>query len=90
MFPGRTLHEFFDQWVYGEGQIEIEYKTETVKSEKDYLVKIQLQQVQDGYEEFHFPLEVKLIFEDATEKSIRYDISSKDTLLEISTDRNTG
>ncbi len=82
---GKNLAEFFDQWVYGEGQIEIEYKTETVKSEKDYLVKIQLQQVQDGYEEFHFPLEVKLIFEDATKKSIRYDISSKDTLLEIST-----
>jgi aminopeptidase N len=82
---GKSLDQFFEQWVYSNGQIELEYKTETIKSEKDYLVRIQLEQIQEDYEEFHFPLEVKIIFKDSTENSYRYEITSKDTLLEIST-----
>ena len=43
-----------------------------------------MEQVQEDYEEYHFPLEVKISFKDSTEKSYRYEIASKDTLLEIS------
>ena len=77
--------DFLTQWIYGEGQIELEYKTETVKSQNEYLNKIQLEQIQEDYEAYHFPLEVKIIFKDSTEKSFRYEITSKDTLIEIST-----
>jgi aminopeptidase N len=83
---GKNLDKFFDQWVYGKGQIELEYKTESVKSDNDYLIKIPLQQVQEDYEEYHIPLEVKMIFKDSLEKKFRYEIVSRDTVLEISTD----
>jgi aminopeptidase N len=84
---GKNLDKFFKQWIDGEGEIKLEYKTMVVKSEEKYKIKIQLEQVQEDYEEYHFPLEVKVIFRDSTEKSFRYDITSKDTLLEISTDK---
>jgi aminopeptidase N len=83
---GKNLHKFFEQWVYGKGQIELEYKTESVKSDNGYLTKIPLQQVQEEYEEYHFPLEIKMIFKDGIEKEFRYEIVSRDTVLEISTD----
>jgi len=44
-----------------------------------------LEQIQEEYEEYHFPLEVKISFKDSTEKSLRYEIVSKDTLIEIQT-----
>ena len=82
---GKNLDKFFEQWVYGKGQIELEYVAETKKSNNEYLSRIQLGQIQDDYEEYHFPLEVKFSFKDSTEKFFRYEITSKDTLIEIST-----
>ncbi len=82
----QNLDKFFEQWVYNEEQIELEYKTETIKSENNYLTKISLQQVQEDYEEFYFPLEVKMIFKEGMKKDFRYEIISRDTVLEISTD----
>ena len=80
---GKNLDKFFEQWVYGKGQIDLEYKTETLKSDEEYLVKIYLEQIQEEYEEYHFPLEVKIIFKDSTAKNVHYDIASRDTVLEI-------
>ena len=48
-------------------------------------MRIQLEQIQEEYEEYHYPLEVKISFKDSTDKSYRYEITSKDTLIEIST-----
>jgi aminopeptidase N len=82
---GKNLDKFFDQWVYSEGQIEIEYKKETIKSEENYLVKIYLEQVQEEYEIYNFPLEIKMKFKDDTEQNLRYNIVSRDSILEIRT-----
>jgi aminopeptidase N len=81
---GKNLDKFFEQWVYGKGQIELEYKTETTSSGQDYILRIMLEQTQEDYEEYHFPLDVKIVFKDSTAKSYRYEIASIDTLLEIS------
>ena len=80
---GKNLNKFFDQWVYGEGQIELAYKTENSNTGNDYLVRIQLEQNQEDYEVFHFPLEIKLSYTDSTFNKFRYNITTKDTLLEI-------
>jgi len=81
----KNLDKFFEQWVYNEGQIEIEYKSEIVNSSEGYLVKIQLQQIQEDYEVYQFPLEIKMVYKDSTEQNFRYEITSRDTLIEIST-----
>ncbi len=82
---GKNLNKFFDQWVYSKGNIELEYQTKLIKSKNNYLVEIHLQQVQEDYEEFYFPLEIKMTLANETEKKFIYEIVSRDTLLEIST-----
>lgn len=81
---GKNLDKFFDQWVYSHGQIELEYKTETESSADDSKLKIHLAQVQEDYNEFHFPLEVNLKFKDSSEENYRFNIVSRDTVLQIS------
>ena len=83
---GKNLEKFFGQWIQGEGVIKLEYETVIENFGKGYLIKIFLKQVQEEYEEYHFPLEIKLTFADSSENSYRFNITSKDTLLKISTD----
>jgi len=82
---GIDLDKFFEQWVLSTGQIDLEYKTKVLESETNPLVEIYLKQVQEEYEVFNFPLEIKMLFKDNSEKLFRYNISSRDTVLEIST-----
>lgn len=84
---GKNLDKFFDQWINGEGEIELQYQTAVENSQKGYTVKIKLRQVQDEYGEYHFPLQVRLAFADSSEYSNRYYIASKDTVLKISVDK---
>lgn len=59
---GKNLEKFFDQWVYsGEGIIEIEYKWIKKRRSGKILNTLILEQMQDEYEEYHFPLEIKLL-----------------------------
>jgi aminopeptidase N len=79
----KNLDKFFDQWVYGKGQIELNYSTKTEATDDGNILTIHLGQVQEEYEEFHFPLEINLIFSDLSEQNFRFNIISKDTLLKI-------
>jgi aminopeptidase N len=81
----QNLDKFFEQWVYSEGQIDLEYNTETILQEDNLVIKIFLEQIQVDYEVFNFPLQIKLKFKDDSEESFRYDIVSRDTTLEILT-----
>jgi aminopeptidase N len=80
---GKNLDKFFEQWIYSQGQIELEYKTETSDYGDEYMVKIYLQQVQQEYKEYHFPLDVRLYSNDGNGQNFRYYITARDTLLEI-------
>ena len=80
---GKNLDKFFDQWVYGKEQIELEYKTKTEIKADASILKIHLNQIQDEYEEFHFPLEIKLSYKDLSIDDFKFYITSKDTLLQI-------
>ena len=80
---GKNLDKFFEQWVQNEGQIEIEYQTGFVKSDNNEFVKINLEQIQEDYEVYNFPLEVKIVFADSSSQSFRFEITSQDTVLEM-------
>ena len=80
---GKNLDKFFEQWVQNEGQIEIEYQTGFVKSDNNEFVKINLEQIQEDYEVYNFPLEVKIVFADSSAQNFRFEITSQDTVLEM-------
>jgi len=80
---GKNFDKFFEQWVDSEGQIELKYETEILTSNDEYITEIKLQQVQDDYEVYHFPLELKMMFGDSTSQFYKYEITTRDTVIRI-------
>jgi len=61
----KDLSKFFDQWVYeGENTPVVNYRWK-IKQDKDstYYLVLSLKQVQKGETEYHFPLEVKFMYD---------------------------
>ena len=60
---GKDLDKFFDQWIIGVGEIELNYNWETIQIGDNYKTIIDLKQVQEKYEEYHFTLEIGMQYE---------------------------
>ena len=80
---GKNLDKFFDQWITGEGEIELDYTSSIINYNNQVKIELGIKQIQEEYDVYHFPLEVQLMFEDSTTKNFSFNISSKDTVLEI-------
>ena len=80
---GKNLDKFFEQWVYmGEGNINLDYKWKTKNdSSRNYRVLIELNQTQEKYKDYNFPLDIK--FENSTDSSLTksFFITSRDTTI---------
>jgi aminopeptidase N len=83
---GKDLDKFFDQWINGEGEIELEYAWESEKKTDKYENSILLYQVQKEYDTYHFPLEVLIQMENGEKKNFLFEINSRETHIEIGTD----
>ena len=60
---GKDLDKFFDQWIKGVGEIELNFNWETKQIGDTYNTLIDLQQIQEKYEEYHFPLEIGIQYD---------------------------
>lgn len=83
---GKDFDKFFDQWINGEGEIELEYEWESEKEGDEYENNVYLYQLQEGYDTYHFPLEVLVQMENGKEKRFIFEIKSRETQIEIKTD----
>lgn len=83
---GKDLYRFFDQWINGEGEIEIEYKWESEKEDKKFKNNISIYQVQEEYDTYNFPLEILVKMESGREKRLHFKIISRESHLEFNTD----
>jgi aminopeptidase N len=83
---GKNLDKFFDQWINGEGEIEIEYEWNSEKEGDKYKNGLILFQVQKEYDTYHFPLEVLVQLENGEEERYIFEIKSRETQIEIKTD----
>lgn len=61
-FANRNFTKFFDQWVYeGKGFLKLKIGwDEELISNKNYQLKITIEQIQNGYENYHFPLDIEV------------------------------
>ena len=92
----RNLVKFFDQWIYGAGRIEITYDWQIEKFGDSYFMFIEVNQEQEEYEEYHFPLEIAIQYEKAPKyqtfyidkKSVQFRIESKQSPEDIIIDPN--
>lgn len=78
---GKSLQQFFDQWIYREGHPEL--KVEFTSDGKT--AKIKIEQAQQG-EPFSFPLEIRLAFARG-DKIYTFNISDKESAFQIPIDK---
>jgi len=72
----KDLTKFFDQWIFkSDDQIKAEYLYVVSELNGKYSIEISIEQVQERYKEFHFPLEIKIVFDDQTGEVIRTNIN---------------
>lgn len=78
----RNLDKFFNQWLFdGSGYLELEIKlSEKVISKNEIELKIDIQQIQTGYENYHFPLDIELEDSSGNIKNITSYIKGNTTL----------
>ena len=77
---GKNLNQFFKQWLYeGTGILVLRYNWEFDKNKN---IKLKLKQVQDGFENYHFSIDV-LINSKSSEETEKFYITSRDTVLTI-------
>lgn len=83
-----NLDMFFNQWVYKSGNLYLEYEWKAKPNKEGYLINIDIDQTQEKYSAFHFPLEVKILLQsgkilyqtfkiDARHKSIEFGVAGK-------------
>ena len=83
---GKDLNKFFDKWIKGEGGIKLFYNWQTEKTTTGYKVLIELKQVQDKNDDYHFPLEIGIKFGDKEIEYHRFDIDSNSMQITISSE----
>lgn len=75
---GRNLKQFFDQWVFrGEGIIEAGYSYRVEKSDGKFKTIISIKQLQNGYDIYKFPVDIKFVF-DNSEQIEKFNIKQKE------------
>ncbi len=81
---GKDLGWFFDQWVYkGTGIIKLNYTWEAEKAGGAYRLNIKIDQVQEGWDVYKFPLDIDIKYENRTDTLKTFFIDKRQTKLEI-------
>ncbi len=81
---GKDLGYFFNQWIFeGTGIINISYTWQADKDEDAYLLKLNLQQIQTGFETYKFPLEVEVRFVDKSQRFVKLEVNKREQTSEI-------
>lgn len=85
----RKLDKFFNQWVYeGTGLLELNTDLkEKIVSKNKVEVEISLKQIQNGYKNYNFPLDIELVDSSGIKSNYTVYIKSDTTLKYILSDR---
>ncbi|MBT8382974.1 MAG: M1 family metallopeptidase [Ignavibacteria bacterium] len=82
----KNLQKFFHQWLEGEGQIELEYAISFKEENGSINTTIEIEQVQEDYEYYEFPLEIVFNFEKDESVSHLVNVKSSLTIFELTSD----
>ena len=81
----KNLSYFFNQWVYnGEGIIEAEAGWSVKNADKKFLTTITIKQLQNGYDIYKFPLDIKLFSQKSGQSIVsKVRIEGKEVVLNL-------
>ena len=83
MVSKRNLNKFFEQWVYvGTGVLELEIDwNEKIISDNNIQLDVKIKQKQEGYQNYHFPLDLEIIDSSGIVTNCTAYITSDTTLI---------
>ena len=85
----KDLTKFFDQWIYkGTGIINTMYSWGKDEDDNKFIVDFQLEQTQNEYKVYQFPLEVKIKFDDGSTESRIVKIDKRENEIELTFSKN--
>lgn len=80
----KNLSQFFNQWLFeGKGMIKIEYDFTSFNNTSKFVTKVHLKQVQEGYLNYHFPLDIEFIDNKGNIFKQQFYINNNDTLIKF-------
>jgi aminopeptidase N len=82
----KDLQKFFNQWLEGEGEIEIVYEISSQKENGLYKTIINIEQVQEEYKYYEFPIEILLISENDSSVKHIISVNAKETIFNVRTE----
>ncbi|MFO7447503.1 MAG: M1 family metallopeptidase [Ignavibacteriaceae bacterium] len=95
---GKKLDKFFEQWLDGNGTIRADYTWSIKPEDGKYIVKLNINQLQEEYRDYHFPLDVELEYDnknkntrktfyiDSRQKSIEFLVDTRPNSLILDPD----
>lgn len=85
---GKNLKDFFNQWVYkGSGILKINYSWAIDKSGNDFKLALTIDQTQEEYDTYKFPLDIRIVFNDTTSVNKTIRIDKRQTILNLVLDK---
>jgi len=85
---GKNLSKFFDEWVFkGTGIIKLNYEWKFEKDKNSYLIILDLKQTQKKYNDYYFPLDIKVKFLDQSSITKTFNIDKRQNTIEIDLDK---
>ena len=82
----KDLQKFFNQWLEGEGEIELVYEVSSQKENEVYKTIIYIEQVQEEYKYYEFPIEIVLNSESNSVVKHVIRVNGKETIFTVITE----
>ena len=83
---GKNLKFFFDQWIYkGTGKIEAECNWDIIPVSNGYKIIFKITQLQNGYDIYKFPIDIKIYFENDELEVKNFYVQSRESKFEFIT-----
>jgi aminopeptidase N len=81
---GEDLSQFFNQWIfYGTGILKLKYRWATKQENNNYKLIVNINQTQEEYKTYKFPLDIEINFENKTKIIKSFFINKNQTEIEI-------
>jgi aminopeptidase N len=80
---GKNLDLFFNQWVHSDINLHLRYHWNISKRKDSYLLTIEVEQIQDDYSTFVFPLDIEIVLNTGEQLKQTFNINSRQKSFEF-------
>jgi aminopeptidase N len=81
---GKNLDYFFNQWIFdGTGIINEQCSWNVDEEDSDFVLHLSLNQAQAGFENYKFPLDIEVKFEDNSSQFLKFEVDNREQVFKF-------